>query len=193
VNDKKTCGQRGRPRGFCVDQAVETALLLFKERGYDGVGVADLAKAIGVAAPSLYAAFGSKAGLYERALALYQEREGRWLLEALAAGGSSREMLARLIRGAARAYAIERHGCLICRGEQGCTDPAAAAMTADRRRAARDLIRDRLAAAGAADAEMMADYALAALHGLTGAARDGLDADRLAEIADRFAAGAVGL
>ncbi len=43
--------------------------------------------------------------------------------------------------------------------------------------------------AGAGDPEALADYALAALHGLTGAAQDGLGAERLAEIAEGFAAG----
>jgi len=190
VDDKKTCLPRGRPRGFCVDQAVETALGLFKERGYDAVGVADLARAIGVAPPSLYAAFGSKAGLYARALDLYHGREGRWLVAALAEDVPADALLARVIRSAADAYAGEPQGCLICRGEQGCTDSAAAAMTAERRRAARDLIRGRLAAAGAAEPERLADYALAALHGLTGAARDGLGREALAEIAEGFVAGA---
>jgi hypothetical protein len=122
-------------------------------------------------------------------LDLYQGREGRWLVAALAEDGPPDALLARVIRGAAEAYAGEAQGCLICRGEQGCTDEAAAAMTAERRRAARDLIRDRLATAGAADPDRLADYALAALHGLTGAARDGLGGDRLAEIGDRFVAG----
>lgn len=180
---------RGRPRGFCLDQAVETALRLFKARGYDAVGVAELAQAIGVAPPSLYAAFGSKAGLYARALDLYQAREGAWLPEALAAEGRWTDIAARVIRGAATAFANEPRGCLVCRGEQGCSDAAAAAMTADRRRAARDRLRDRFAETGAPDEEAAADYLAAALQALTGAAQDGLDPQRLAAVAERLVSG----
>jgi len=184
------CRPRGRPRGFCLDAAVETALRLFRERGYDAVGVAELAQAIGVAPPSLYAAFGSKAGLYARALDLYQQREGAFLAEALRAKGGARDILAILFVRAAEAFARDPQGCLICRGEQGCHDPAAASLTVGRRRAARDLIEARLQEAGAADPALLADYALAALQGLSGAAGDGVNAARLRRIAVAWAEGA---
>ena len=54
---------------------METALALFHERGYDAVGVAELSQATGVKPPSLYAAFGSKQGLFERAVALCEKYE----------------------------------------------------------------------------------------------------------------------
>lgn len=189
MTDKEAAPPRGRPRGFCVDAAVETALQLFQARGYDGVGVAELAAAIGIAAPSLYAAFGSKAGLYARALDLYEEREGGWLRAGLAADGGPDAIVHRLITGAAAAFAHQPGGCLVCRGDSDCTDPAAAALITARRSATRAAIRDRLTQAGAAGSEQLADYVLAALHGLTGAARDGADAATLASIARGFARG----
>ncbi|MFD1199932.1 TetR/AcrR family transcriptional regulator [Brucella gallinifaecis] len=61
----------GRPRGFDRDNAIETAMHLFWRHGYEGVSLAMLTEAIGIAPPSLYAAFGSKAGLYREALDRY--------------------------------------------------------------------------------------------------------------------------
>ncbi len=46
---------------------------LFWRHGYEGVSLAMLTEAIGIAPPSLYAAFGSKAGLYGEALDRYAE------------------------------------------------------------------------------------------------------------------------
>lgn len=63
---------RGRPQTFDRSEAIEIALDLFWRYGYDGVSTADLTKAIGIAAPSLYHAFGSKADLYREVLRRYQ-------------------------------------------------------------------------------------------------------------------------
>ena len=51
---------RGRPRSFDRNAALFKALELFWKRGYEPVSVAELCTAMGINAPSLYAAFGSK-------------------------------------------------------------------------------------------------------------------------------------
>ena len=62
---------RGRQPTFDRNEAVDIALDLFWRHGYDGVSVADLTKAIGIAAPSLYHAFGSKADLFREVVRRY--------------------------------------------------------------------------------------------------------------------------
>ncbi|MFC3711093.1 TetR/AcrR family transcriptional regulator [Sphingoaurantiacus capsulatus] len=62
---------RGRPRAFDRDAALTRAMRLFWAKGYDATSVADLTAAMGIGAPSLYAAFGSKEGLYTEALQHY--------------------------------------------------------------------------------------------------------------------------
>lgn len=64
-------GRVGRKATFDRDAALDIALELFWRHGYDGVGIADLTKAIGIAPPSLYHAFGSKADLFREVLRKY--------------------------------------------------------------------------------------------------------------------------
>lgn len=75
---------KGRPREFCVDQALASALHVFWEKGYEGASMTDLTEAMGITKPSLYAAFGNKEALFHKALDLYEQEKlayGRVALE----------------------------------------------------------------------------------------------------------------
>jgi len=63
--------QRGRPRSFDERQALEAALAVFWQYGYEGASLADLTRAMGINRPSLYAAFGNKEELFRRAVDHY--------------------------------------------------------------------------------------------------------------------------
>ena len=65
--------RRGRPRGFDRAAALAKATRLFWEKGYEATSISDLTEALGIGAPSLYAAFGSKEALYTEALNYYCE------------------------------------------------------------------------------------------------------------------------
>jgi AcrR family transcriptional regulator len=90
---------RGRPREFDRDAALTRAMRVFWAKGYEGASISDLTSAMGIASPSLYAAFGSKEALFREALALYGEREGASLWTAVAAAPTA--------RGAVEAYLLE--------------------------------------------------------------------------------------
>lgn len=64
---------RGRPRVFDMDEALEKALKIFWDRGYEGASLAELTETLGINKPSLYAAFGNKEELFKKALAKYAE------------------------------------------------------------------------------------------------------------------------
>ena len=61
----------GRPRGFDVDEALDAALVVFWRQGYDGTTLTDLASAMGINRPALYAAFQGKKELFVRAIDRY--------------------------------------------------------------------------------------------------------------------------
>lgn len=62
---------RGRPRGFDVDIALDRAIDVFWREGYDGASLTELTARMSITATSLYAAFGSKRQLFERAFTRY--------------------------------------------------------------------------------------------------------------------------
>lgn len=75
----------GRPRTFDRDKAIEAAMYLFWQNGYESTSLSQLKAGIsnGISAPSFYAAFGSKEALFhecvQRYLATYgQVTESLW-------------------------------------------------------------------------------------------------------------------
>ncbi|WP_062017940.1 TetR/AcrR family transcriptional regulator [Aureimonas sp. AU4] len=70
--------RRGRPASFDRDDVLDKAMRVFWEKGYASASMSDLTTAMGIASPSIYAAFGSKEGLYREALDRYValSREG---------------------------------------------------------------------------------------------------------------------
>lgn len=55
---------RGRPRSFDREAALDAAMQVFWEKGFEGASINDLTAAMGVNPPSLYAAFGDKESLF---------------------------------------------------------------------------------------------------------------------------------
>ncbi len=62
---------RGRPKGFIPDEALDRAVEMFWEHGYDGVDVDRIARAVNVTKPALYRAFGDKPTLLLKAVERY--------------------------------------------------------------------------------------------------------------------------
>ncbi|HMC92877.1 MAG TPA: TetR/AcrR family transcriptional regulator [Allosphingosinicella sp.] len=90
--------QKGRPREFCVDQALTAALRVFWSKGYEGASLTDLTEAMGITRPSLYAAFGNKEALFKKAFDLYERDKLAYVREALDAP-TAREVAERLLNG----------------------------------------------------------------------------------------------
>jgi len=117
--------RRGRPLGFSRSAALEQALALFWERGYEATSIADLTAAMGIGAPSLYAAFHSKRELFDEVVALYAKTYRGFMATALAEEPSLKAGLERMLREAAGAYTLpgHPHGCLVVSGATNCSSP----------------------------------------------------------------------
>lgn len=104
----------GRPRDFDTEEALERAMHVFWRKGYEGASLSDLTEAMGINRPSLYAAFGNKEALFEKALQRYAERHGGYARTALAAP-RAREVAARMLQGAVDVQSDPRtpKGCLM--------------------------------------------------------------------------------
>lgn len=190
--EKQVRSRRGGPRSFNRDEAIETAMRLFWRHGYEGVSVSDLTSAIGIAPPSLYAAFGSKAGLYREALDRYQALPGA--LDGLAQAETLDEAVSGLLRAGIRAATGSpgERGCMVSGGMVQCAaehDDLASDLAA-RRRSIRDAVARSLsrwlddAAAGA-----LAGYLVVLLQGLSVQARDGASREDLERVAEEAIAG----
>jgi AcrR family transcriptional regulator len=88
---------RGRPQAFDRQTAIEQAMILFWERGYEGASFSALTEAMGLSASSLQNAFGSKEALFREAMRHYSEGPSAWYAEALAASVSTRQAFEMLI------------------------------------------------------------------------------------------------
>lgn len=65
---------RGRPKTFDREAALDKAMTLFWQHGYEATSLADLVEATGAKAPTLYAEFVNKEGMFRAVLDRYIER-----------------------------------------------------------------------------------------------------------------------
>jgi TetR/AcrR family transcriptional repressor of nem operon len=104
-----------RIREFDTDKAVAQAMELFWERGYEGTSLQDLTEGLAIGRGSLYAAFGSKDGLYQAALERYRQECVGPMLQALSVEadvrGALRGLLTVLVTDAVADE--RRRGCMV--------------------------------------------------------------------------------
>ncbi|WP_025720775.1 TetR/AcrR family transcriptional regulator [Paenibacillus sp. 1-18] len=62
-----------RPREFDEEQALDAAMQIFWEKGFEATSLSDLTSKMGIQRPSIYAAFGDKKQLFEAALRKYTQ------------------------------------------------------------------------------------------------------------------------
>ncbi|WP_130176292.1 TetR/AcrR family transcriptional regulator [Cryobacterium sp. SO1] len=131
--------QQGRPRTFVEEEVLDAAMQVFWRHGYEASSIAQLRAATGLSSASLYGAFGSKEGLFERAIEHYIAGPGRVseLVGDLRLGPL--DALGRMIHGTIEMQSDLAHpgGCLVALsatvGAGGDDDVAARSVVAARR------------------------------------------------------------
>ena len=176
---------RTRRPAFDREQGVAIAQGLFHERGYDAVGVADLCLSLGIVAPSLYAAYGSKAELFNRAMKRYVETDFLPLDDILTPDSKPAEALTKLLVRATEQYT--RHdkwkGCMITEGMRA-DDETARTMAAELAKGGSDIIANYVREHDAKDPDRVTDYVLMTLRGLSSYACLGYSTERLTHCAE---------
>ncbi|MEU9547178.1 TetR/AcrR family transcriptional regulator [Streptomyces mirabilis] len=184
----------GRPRGFDTDQALEQAMLVFWEQGYDGASLTDLTNAMGITRTSMYAAFGNKEDLFHKALERYTDGPASYGARALQEP-TARQVATAFLNGSVRATTLPGcpTGCLGVQGSLAAGDPG---------RNARDdliawrnthtgLLRDRLRQAveegdlpPGTDPYLLARYLMTVANGIAVQAASGTSRSDLQQVAD---------
>ncbi|HEY1969907.1 MAG TPA: TetR/AcrR family transcriptional regulator [Pseudonocardia sp.] len=187
---------RGRPRAFDRAEALQAAMRVFWEHGYEGASISALTTAMGINAPSLYAAFHCKEALFREAVGLYERCHGL----APADGVPVRDAVAGLLRAAAVAYTEpdQPRGCLVILAATSYTPKTESVRDhlGARRAAAATRVRERVSRAAETgelpdgiDLEVLTDYVITTIQGMSLRARDGVSRSALLAVADAAMAG----
>lgn len=104
----------GRPRAFEMDDVLDRAIEVFRDRGYEASSMADIERATGLNASSIYNAFGSKESLFRRSLERYEAVRVAGMIDLLAAGTEGLADLHRALelQQAESVSAWGRSGCM---------------------------------------------------------------------------------
>ena len=186
---------RGRPRAFDREAALAQAMRLFWTKGYEATSIADLTDTMGIAAPSLYAAFGSKEALYVEALRHYGENYDGMVWDRFRAANTARDAILFYLLDSAAALTgslgPQPLGCMVTLSSVGCEGQSA---LGDLMRSSRAVTLDRLEkrlSQAVTDNELPATVDLHALarfvqtvqSGMSILARDGASRDELEAVA----------
>lgn len=184
--------KRGRPRLFDRDKALDDALLLFRERGYEGTTLPDLLDVMGgITPPSFYAAFGSKEQLFRLAVERYQATIGQATACALTEEGvTARAAIEGMLRAAVHSFTrpSEPRGCFIVLGAMNCTQlsPEMDGELRGVRTGVRQMITKRIKRGitegdvpKRIDASALGSFFATVVHGLSIQARDGASKDSM--------------
>jgi AcrR family transcriptional regulator len=189
-----TSKPRGRPRAFDRDAALDIAMRLFWTRGFEAVSIHDLEAALGITAPSLYAAFGDKKRLFREAIDRYCAGPGDLVGRSMTGKTTAFAAVEALLLCAAEAYTEASHppGCMVIHAGTNCSSKSEdiAAELANIRRKVEAAIAERLAA-GQVDGDLpndvnaleMAAFFASVIQGMSTHARDGATSDMLRAVA----------
>lgn len=184
----------GRPLSFDRETALESAMLAFWRHGYETTSIVDLTSAMGVTAPSLYAAFGDKKQLFLEVVRRYAgdpAKTAHQIDNASTAQDAARSMLI----AAATAYTGKKtpKGCLLASATASGSFASedVQRQVAAIRRSIEHRLRSRIerdiadgALPSGTDAAALSGLVTAVVQGMSVLARDGASRKMLLRIVD---------
>lgn len=188
--ETKVCKPRGRPLSFDRDQALEQAMHVFWQRGYEAASISELTAAMGITAPSLYTAFGDKERLFLEAIERYATGPGGGYPRALEEEPTAYLAIKRCLEEAAEELTRPCHpkGCMVVMAATNCSEASAHIQAAlAKRRAASDAgVRCRIEHGISSgelpadtDAESLANFYATVFRGMSMQATDGASRESL--------------
>jgi AcrR family transcriptional regulator len=120
-SEKTNSGRMGRPRTFREDEALNAAMRVFWEKGYEGTSLDDLTGAMKINRSSLYSTFGDKEALFRRVMRQYSAGPLSFMSDALNLK-TARAVVEALLRMSVKFLGDAGHppGCLSIQGGLAC-------------------------------------------------------------------------
>ena len=185
ANSADLVKKRGRPKCFNEQQALEKAMILFWQFGYEGTSISDLTQALNITAPSLYGTFGDKAALFEKCIEYYSEHEVQPAEKILQAGQTAKIAMELYLYDSIQhlVQANKPKGCMVVVATMNCSqqNQTVQEQLKQRRAYTKTKIMDRLDIGvqnseieSLAHAEQLTDFYMTLLQGMTIQARDGM-------------------
>jgi AcrR family transcriptional regulator len=167
---------------------------IFWSKGYDGASISDLTSAMGIASPSLYAAFGSKERLFREALDVYEAIESPEIWDPVVDAPTAYESVEGFLLKTARVFTRpgKPPGCLVVLSALHATETCAQVRDelVQRRAGAVKGLAERFLRAvqegeidAGVDLTALATYFVTVQQGMSIQARDGATEDQLRSIA----------
>jgi len=181
---------RGRPLSFDRDVALEKAMHVFWERGYEAASISDLTAAMGITPPSLYTAFGDKEKLFFEAIERYALGPGGIGRRALDEEPTAHAAIKRWLEDAADELTQPCHpaGCMMVMATTNCSVAAerVQASLAKRRAEGETRVYQRIQQGidsgelpSSTDALALANFYVTVYQGMSMQAKDGASREML--------------
>ncbi|ARU86869.1 TetR/AcrR family transcriptional regulator [Pseudomonas sp. M30-35] len=181
---------RGRPRSFCPEQALENAMQVFWQRGYEATSLQDLLTATGLSKSSLYQTYPSKLAWFEAAFARYCHNRQQLLLELLEQSSSPLDYIRSRLLGVLDDDGLDGipRGCMLVNvaNEFSLNQPSIALLMKKATEGGAQVLTTALKRAQAlgeldaqADTEALGFYLQCVISGLRTQVKSGLSADQI--------------
>jgi TetR/AcrR family transcriptional regulator, repressor for divergent bdcA len=164
---------KGRPRKFNKEAGIVTATFLFNKLGYQGLGVAEICRTLGITATSLYATYGSKFELFKAVVVGHCERFIEELVTRIEEADSSESLFRKVLELSVENFTRDpdQPGSLLFDGAINNADPLVVELIKQKTSEYSNIIRLKLAELGAENPDEFTSFIITLQRGLSSSSR----------------------